>query len=90
MLKSLLPLCSRVIVTRAKIDRALDPQRLLETAKKIISDVKIIADVSQAFRQAVAAADLNEVICIAGSLYVVGEAKAAIAKGLIHSLKTHK
>ena len=84
MLKSLLSVCSRVIVTRAKTSRALDTQRLFETAKKIISDVTIISDVAQAFKQAVAAADFNEVICIAGSLYVVGEAKAAIEKGLIH------
>jgi dihydrofolate synthase/folylpolyglutamate synthase len=90
MLKSLLSVCSRVIITRAKTNRALDTQRLFETAKKIISDVRIISDVAQAFKQAVATADFSEVICIAGSLYVVGEAKAAIEKGLINSLKTHK
>ena len=90
MLKSLLPVCSRVIVTRAKTDRALDPLRLFETAKKTLSDVRIVSDVAQAFTQAVAEADFNDVICIAGSLYVVGEAKAAIEKGLINSLKTHK
>ena len=90
MLKSLLSVCSRVIVTRAKTSRALDTQRLFETAKKIISDVTIISDVAQAFKQAVAAADFNEVICIAGSLYVVGEAKAAIEKGLIPSAKKSK
>jgi dihydrofolate synthase/folylpolyglutamate synthase len=90
MLKSLLPVCSRVIVTRAKTDRALDPRRLFETAKKTLSDVRIVSDVAQAFKQAVADADFNDVICIAGSLYVVGEAKAAIEKGLINSLKTHK
>jgi dihydrofolate synthase/folylpolyglutamate synthase len=90
MLKSLLPVCSRVIVTRAKTDRALDPQRLFATAKKTISDVRIVSDVAQAFKQAVAEADFNDVICIAGSLYVAGEAKAAIEKGLINSLKTHK
>ncbi len=84
MLKSLLSVCSRVIITRAKTNRALDTQRLFETAKKIIPDVTIISDVAQAFKQAVAAADFNEVICIAGSLYVVGEAKAAIEKGLLN------
>ena len=83
MLKSLLPVCSRVIVTRAKTGRALDPLRLFETAKKTLSDVRIVSDVAQAFTQAVAEADFNDVICIAGSLYVVGEAKAAIEKGLI-------
>ena len=84
MLKSLLPVCSRVIVTRAKTGRALDPLRLFETAKKTLSDVRIVSDVAQAFAQAVAEADFNDVICIAGSLYVVGEAKAAIEKGLIN------
>jgi dihydrofolate synthase/folylpolyglutamate synthase len=84
MLKSLLPVCSRVIVTRAKTGRALDPLRLFETAKKTLSDVRIVSDVAQAFKQAVAEADFNDVICIAGSLYVVGEAKAAIEKGLIN------
>ena len=84
MLKSLLPVCSRVIVTRAKTGRALDPLRLFETAKKTLSDVRIVSDVAQAFKQAVAVADFNDVICIAGSLYVVGEAKAAIEKGLIN------
>ena len=84
MLKSLLPVCSRVIVTRAKTGRALDPLRLFETAKKTLSDVRIVSDVAQAFKQALAEADFNDVICIAGSLYVVGEAKAAIEKGLIN------
>jgi dihydrofolate synthase/folylpolyglutamate synthase len=84
MLKSLLPVCSRVIITRAKTERALDTQRLFETAKKMLSDVTIVSDVAQAFKQAVVATGFNEVICIAGSLYVVGEAKAAIEKGLLN------
>jgi dihydrofolate synthase/folylpolyglutamate synthase len=79
----LLPLCSRLLITQAKIDRALSPQRLFETAKKIMSDVAIVSDVAQAFKQAVDGAGSDEVICVAGSLYVVGEAKAAIEKGLI-------
>ena len=89
MLKSLLPVCARVIITQAKIDRALETQRLFETAKKMISDVRIISDVAQAVEQAVATAEFNGIVCIAGSLYVVGEAKAAIEKGLINSLKAH-
>jgi dihydrofolate synthase/folylpolyglutamate synthase len=87
MLKSLLPVCFRAVITRAKTDRALDTQRLFETAKKIMSDVTIVSDVAQAFKQTVDRADSNEVICVAGSLYVVGEAKAAIEKGLIPQAK---
>jgi dihydrofolate synthase/folylpolyglutamate synthase len=90
MLKTLLPACSRAIITQAKTDRALAPQRLYAAAKKIISDVTMIPDVAAAAKQAVGAAGPDDVICIAGSLYVVGEAKEAIEKGLIKSLKTHK
>jgi dihydrofolate synthase/folylpolyglutamate synthase len=90
MLKSLLPVCSRAIVTRAKTERALAPQRLYAAAKKIISDVTVIPEVAAAARQAIETANPNDVICIAGSLYVVGEAKEAIEKGLIKSLKKRK
>jgi len=90
MLKSLLPVCSRAIITRAKTDRALDPQRLYAAAKKIISDVTMIPEVAAAARQAIETASPDDVICIAGSLYVIGEAKEAIEKGLIDSLKTPK
>jgi dihydrofolate synthase/folylpolyglutamate synthase len=90
MLKSLLPQCSRAIITRAKTGRALDPQRLYKTAQNLVSDVSIVPDVSDAFRQAVETAASDEVICVAGSLYVVGEAKEAVEKGLIKSVKTHK
>jgi len=83
MLKSLLPVCHRVIITRAKIDRALDPRRLYSKAQKFNSNVSIVATVPDAFRQAVETASADEVICVAGSLYVVGEAKEAIQKGLI-------
>jgi len=89
MLKSLLPVCSRAIITRAKTDRALAPQRLYAAAEKIISDVTIIPEVAAAARQAVESAGPDDVICIAGSLYVVGEAKEAIEKGLLKSAKTH-
>jgi dihydrofolate synthase/folylpolyglutamate synthase len=90
MLKSLLPVCSSAIITRAKTDRALAPQRLYAAAKKIIRDVTIIPEVAAAAQKAVATARPDDVICIAGSLYVVGEAKEAIEKGLIKSVKTHK
>jgi dihydrofolate synthase/folylpolyglutamate synthase len=87
MLKSLLPQCCRAIITRAKTGRALDPRRLYKTAKKIISDVSIVPDVAGAAKIAIEDSAPDGVICIAGSLYVVGEAKEAIEKGLIGSSK---
>jgi len=75
ILKDLLPLCRKVILTRPKIDRALSPERLYPTAKKIISDIHIISDVDKAIIYAIENASPKDTICIAGSLYVVGEAK---------------
>jgi dihydrofolate synthase/folylpolyglutamate synthase len=83
MLKSLLPQCFRAIITRAKTDRALAPEKLYAMAKKIISDVTIVPDVAGAAKNAIENAGPDDVICIAGSLYVVGEAKEAIEKGLL-------
>ena len=50
-------------------------------------DITIVPDVTQAVAHALEAYRPKEAICIAGSLYVVGEAKEAFEKGLIPSLK---
>lgn len=75
ILKDLLPLCRKVILTRPKIDRALAPEKLYPVARKIISDIHVIPDVDKAIIHAIENASPKDVICIAGSLYVVGEAK---------------
>jgi dihydrofolate synthase/folylpolyglutamate synthase len=84
MLKSLLPLASRVILTRAKIDRALNPQKLMEVAQNFKTESTIVPDVAEAIKYAVDTNPPQGAICIAGSLYVVGEAKEALDKGLLH------
>lgn len=76
MLKSLLSVCSRAILTKPVIDRALEPETLYEASKGIVKNIKIIPDVKGAIDYAVETASKDEVICITGSLYVVGEAKA--------------
>ena len=78
MLACLLPLCNKAILTRPKIYRALSPERLFPAAKKIIQDIEIIPDVGNAIKYAIKTASVNDVICIAGSLYLVGEAKEAL------------
>lgn len=78
MLACLLPLCNKAILTRPKIDRALSPERLFPAAKKIIQDIQIIPDVGKAIKYAIKTASVNNAICIAGSLYLVGEAKEAL------------
>jgi dihydrofolate synthase / folylpolyglutamate synthase len=80
MLKSLIPFCNRVILTSPKIDRALPPEKLYPMAKEMISDIHIIPDVDKAVIYAIETASPKDVICIAGSLYVVGEAKELFEK----------
>jgi len=80
MLKCLLQPCKKAILTRSRIDRALAPEKLYPVAKKIISDIEIIHEVDKAVIHAIETATPDDVICIAGSLYVVGEAKEALEK----------
>ncbi|MFH1975896.1 MAG: folylpolyglutamate synthase/dihydrofolate synthase family protein [Pseudomonadota bacterium] len=76
MLKSILSVCSRAIFTKPVIDRALEPEALYEASKGIVKNIKIMPDIKSAIDYAVKTASKDEVICITGSLYVVGEAKA--------------
>jgi len=80
ILEHLLPACSRVILTRPKIDRALPVETLYPIASAITADVQMVPDVSSAVALAVQNAQPEEVICVAGSLYVVGEAKAFLSQ----------
>jgi dihydrofolate synthase/folylpolyglutamate synthase len=76
MLKSILSVCNRAILTKPTIDRALEPETLYEASKGIVKNIKIIPDVKSAIDYAIKTASNDEVIFITGSLYVVGEAKA--------------
>ncbi|MGA6926198.1 MAG: folylpolyglutamate synthase/dihydrofolate synthase family protein, partial [Desulfosarcina sp.] len=78
ILKDLVTPCARLIVTRAGIDRSLPPETLEAAARPLISDIRIIPDVGDAVRHAIATSRPEDAVCVAGSLYVVGEAKAAL------------
>ncbi len=78
MLKTLLPVCGRAILTRPVIDRALEPEKLYECAKQLLDNIKVIPSVREAVAYAMETAAPDEAICVAGSLYVVGEARAAL------------
>jgi dihydrofolate synthase/folylpolyglutamate synthase len=79
ILKDLIASCRRVIITQPKIDRAIPANQLALVAREFSPNVEVRADVGEAVRYAVATSAKEDVICIAGSLYVVGEAKTALA-----------
>ena len=78
MLQSLVPVCRRVILTQPRIDRRLPAQTLLPIVKENTDEVTVVPDVQNAVMHAIKSAGANDAICIAGSLYVVGEAKEAL------------
>ncbi len=80
MLGCLLPACSKVVLTCPRTDRSLPPETLHDVAKDIIQDIKIIPDVAEAVKYGIETASSEDALCIAGSLYVVGEAKEYFEK----------
>ncbi len=80
MLQSLLPGCKRVIVTRANIDRALPPETLYAVARNMVPDTATIPNVAEAVKVALKTTLPKDAVVVAGSLYVVGEAKAYLEK----------
>jgi dihydrofolate synthase/folylpolyglutamate synthase len=80
MLSALVPVTQKVIFTRPKIDRGLPPETLYTEARQYGKAISLLPDVHQAVQQAVNQAAPDDVICIAGSLYVVGEAKVSLAR----------
>ena len=80
ILGTLLPICRKTILTSPKIHRALSVETLYECTRGTAAEITVIPDVADAVRHAMENAEDNEAICIAGSLYVVGEAKAYLEK----------
>jgi dihydrofolate synthase/folylpolyglutamate synthase len=75
MLDLLVPHCKKLVLTRPVIDRALEPEALLPVVQPYGKETTIITDVPDAANHAIDSAAPEDVVCIAGSLYVVGEAR---------------
>lgn len=76
MLENLVACADRVIITKARIERSLPPETLRKAVQKLSNvPVSIIENVGEAVTHAVETTDKKDAVCIAGSLYVAGEAK---------------
>jgi dihydrofolate synthase/folylpolyglutamate synthase len=81
MLKLLLPWAARVIFTRADNKRSIDPAILKQTAKSFYSkDITVIETVAEAVDHAIKTSSPKDAVCIAGSLYVAGEARRMLTE----------
>jgi dihydrofolate synthase / folylpolyglutamate synthase len=75
MAKRLFPLADRVILTRPNSERALSPEKLRLAAGKFQGDIEVVENPRDALRYALSLAGEEDLVCAAGSLYLVGEIK---------------
>jgi len=77
MIQILAPNADLIIVTKAKNPRAASPQTIAKEAAQYIDENKIIIteNIPQAISYALSNSKEDDLICITGSLYTVGEAK---------------
>ncbi len=69
MLAALRPVAARVVLTRAKLDRAMPPEELAAPGDRVLADVADALAYARSF---------DAPVVVAGSLFVVAEARAAL------------
>ncbi|MBA3051936.1 bifunctional folylpolyglutamate synthase/dihydrofolate synthase [bacterium] len=80
IVRELVPLAFKVIVTSSKTSRAVLPDDLYKIAVKYNRNVSVISEVEEALQYALCEAKKNDIVCITGSLYTVGEARRFFAE----------
>lgn len=80
MIRSLVPMAYRLIITRPENSRGLDTATLSAFIRPYTRKFDVIPHVDEALAAAIKYAGPNEAVCLAGSLYAVGEAKAYLEK----------
>jgi dihydrofolate synthase/folylpolyglutamate synthase len=80
VIAELAPVFDEVIITRSRHPRAMAPALLAAEFSRHNKKARIADDVPAALSQALAMAGEKDLVCLAGSLFIVGEALAAAAK----------
>jgi dihydrofolate synthase / folylpolyglutamate synthase len=75
MVKRLFSLADRIILTRPHSERGLPLDLLLPVARRFRRNVECIENPGDALRSALSRAGKEDLVCVAGSLYLVGEIK---------------
>ncbi len=81
ILKELIPLADAVVLTKARIvERALEPEKIRPQITPADKDVVMTQSVGDALKTACAKAAPQDLVLVAGSLFVVGEARKILKK----------
>jgi dihydrofolate synthase/folylpolyglutamate synthase len=73
MLKTISPLADRIVLTRPRSERAVDPKTLAGLDFLKGKDVTVVPDIPSAWTTALRSAGRRDLICCTGSMYFVGE-----------------
>lgn len=76
ILRTLAPIADHLILTQPNIPRAASPELLQKTLGQNEKKVEIVRGVQKAIDRGLSMASSEDLICITGSLYTVGEARA--------------
>jgi dihydrofolate synthase / folylpolyglutamate synthase len=79
MVKRLCPLADEVIITLPDTDRAVPPEALQSIISKYCRKTEVVTKPIDAFRKAISVATADDLICVCGSLYLVGEVKGFVS-----------
>ncbi len=82
----LVPLAEMSILCKPRCERAISPQVLLNEVKRIGKRGKVVEDVGEAVQHLLSMASERDLICITGSFYTIGEAKAFLSRSNRQSL----
>jgi dihydrofolate synthase/folylpolyglutamate synthase len=82
MLKKLAPLADEIILTKPATDRAKPPEELLPQAIRYHDRIELTQTSGEALKLALYKARTHDLICVTGSLYLVGEIRQAAFSGL--------
>jgi len=83
-LARLAPLCREILLTRVAGERAAEPAALMESMSPAMrTNARCVVPVAEALRQAVDLAGPQDLVCVAGSLYLAGEVRHLLLGGVV-------
>jgi dihydrofolate synthase/folylpolyglutamate synthase len=84
MIECLVPLAHEFVFSRPRMERSQDPWILKAVADRLGCPAEVVEDVSLGFQRLMEKAEDGDLVCITGSLFVVGEVIGRLEKN--HSL----
>jgi len=79
IISTLVPLADTTVLCKPRCERAALPQVLLSEVMRIEKRGKIVEDVGEAVQYLLSRATERDLICVTGSFYTIGEAKAYLS-----------